>query len=266
MVSSIRLGSLKFGYEDVGTGDTILLVHGHPFNRTMWSPQVRFFSETHRVIAPDLRGYGDSETEGDKTLLEVFAHDLVSLLDALKIEQVILGGLSMGGQIALEFAISYPERICALLLADTFATLDTELGKQNRRDTADRLLREGMTPYADEVLSKMAAPVNIETQPEMAWQVHEMMRAASPKGAAAALRGRAERRDYLPLLQNIAVPTLIVVGDLDEFTPISDAEVMHAHIANSRLEIIEGAGHLPNLEKTERFNLILSDFLAEAVR
>src|SRR5262249_44654966 len=157
--------------------------------------------------------------------------------DALKVDQVVLGGLSMGGQIVQEFYRQFPQRVKALILADTSAQADTPEQKQGRNDTAERLLREGMGPYADEVISKMVCPTTFRERVPVAEHVMQMMRTTNPEGAAAAMRGRGERMDYTPLLSEIKVPTLIVVGSEDAFTPLSDAEYMHTRIVNSQLAV-----------------------------
>jgi pimeloyl-ACP methyl ester carboxylesterase len=156
----------------------------------------------------------------------------------------------------------FPERIEALVLADTFPGTDTDEGRRARITTADRLSRDGMGWYADENLTKMITPDNAETLPEVAAHVRRMMTSAPPEGAAAALRGRAERPDYRDLLTTVTVPALIVVGRDDEFTPVGDAREMARLIPGATLRVIEGAGHLPNLERPEAFNAELRTFLA----
>lgn len=251
----------KFGYEDTGDGDALVLIHGHPFDRSMWHPQTTVFGSQYRIITPDLRGYGESESFADVTMLEDFARDIAALLDELEVENIILCGLSMGGQIAFEFFRLFPQRIRALVLADTFAQLDDAERKQARHDTAERLLKEGMQDYAEEVLPKMIAPQTIREQPAVKAHVLSMMRGTSPQGAAAALRGRAERPDYTPLLPEINIPTLIIVGSRDEFTPVADAEFMRDRIPAAKMAVIEGAGHMPNLENSAEFNRIVGEFL-----
>ncbi len=258
-VKEIR--GIKISYEDVGKGIPLVLIHGHPFDRSMWREQRTAFASKYRIIAPDLRGYGESEVSSDVTMLEEFARDIAALLDELKADNIVLCGLSMGGQIAFEFYRLFQEKVRALILADTFAQLDDAERKQARYDTAERLVREGMHDYAEEVLPKMIAPKTIKEQSEVAAHVLSMMRETSPKGAAAALRGRAERPDYTPLLPQINVPTLVVVGSLDEFTPVADAEFMRDRIPNSKMAVIEGAGHMPNLENPSEFNRIVENFL-----
>ncbi|MEV4425900.1 alpha/beta fold hydrolase [Streptomyces sp. NPDC053792] len=251
-------------YEDRGTGPALLLVHGHPFDHTMWQPQIDRFSRTHRVIAPDLRGYGATPLgpSTGQTGLGDFAEDLAGLLDALGIEDCVLAGLSMGGQIAMEFHRRHPGRVRGLVLADTFPAAETEDGRKARNAMADRLLLEGMRGYADEVLDRMVAPYNTHAAPH----VHRMMCATDPAAAAAALRGRAERPDYRESLTTVAVPALVVVGRDDTYTPVADAEEMHALLPHSTLAVIERAAHLPNLERPEEFDAALDAFLRSLVR
>src|SRR5829696_8370273 len=171
---------IAIGYDDRGSGEPLVLVHGHPFDRTMWRPQVeRFAGAGWRVVAPDLRGYGESTVVPGSVPLEVFAGDILALLDELGVDAFVLGGLSMGGQIAMEIFRQAPGRVRALMLADTSPVAETEEGKRGRNAMADRILREGIGPHADEVLPRMVAPRNIDAQPAVAEHVLEMMRATS---------------------------------------------------------------------------------------
>jgi pimeloyl-ACP methyl ester carboxylesterase len=202
-------------YDDSGpaAGLPVLLVHGHPFNRTLWAPQVEALAGAgYRVVTPDLRGYGRSGVTPGRVLLSDFADDLAALLDHLGIGQAVVGGVSMGGQITMEFQRRHPQRVRALVLSDTSAPAETDEGKEFRNRLADRLLAEGMDGYADEVIDKMLAAYNVTAMPEVAGRVLAMMRATDPRGAAAALRGRAERPDYRDTLAAVRKPVLIVVG------------------------------------------------------
>jgi pimeloyl-ACP methyl ester carboxylesterase len=254
---------IDLAYQEVGAGPAIVLVHGHPLDHTMWQPQVEFLSPKYRIIAPELRGYGTTPLPAGKsvTLLDDFAEDILALADHLHIERFALAGLSLGGQIALETYRQAPERIRALVLADTFASLDTPEMKQARLDTADRFDRDGFGDFAAESLHKMMTPANAEAFPAVAEHIIRMCDESNPHGAAAALRGRTMRRDYLPLLGQITVPSLIIVGRYDAFTPVHLSEEMHRGIPGSKLRIIEGSGHMTNLERPEEFNSILVSFL-----
>jgi pimeloyl-ACP methyl ester carboxylesterase len=264
MLRRIQLpNGVHLAYQDAGAGTAVFLIHGHPFDHTMWAPQVEFLAANYRVVVPDLRGYGATPLPKDKqeTLLEDFVEDILALADHLAIARFAITGLSLGGQIVLETWRQAPERIRALVLADTFAGLDTPEQRQGRLDAADRLEREGMAPYANEVLEKMLTPAHVRELPAVAEHVMRMMTGSDPIGAAAAARGRCRRRDYLPLLAEIQAPTMIVVGSEDLFTPVALAEEMHRGISGSQLRIIPECGHMPNLERPEEFNAILGAFL-----
>lgn len=256
------VNGIGIGYDDESSGRPVVLVHGHPFDRSMWRPQAAALrSAGHRVIVPDLRGYGRSTVVPGKTPFATFAADIAALLDHLGVERFALGGLSMGGQIVMECYRQFPGRIEALLLADTTARVDTPEGRRVRLATADRMAREGMAWYAEENLTRMIAPATVDALPEVAGHVRAMMTAAPPEGAAAALRGRAERPDYRELLTTVSVPALVVVGSDDGFTPVADAEEMAQLLPDATLEVIDGAAHLPNLERPEAFNAALTAFL-----
>src|SRR2546429_8342117 len=157
-MTTAAVNGISMGYDDTGSAPPLVLVHGHPFDRTMWAPQLAEFGATHRVIAADLRGFGHSSY----ALADWggFATDIAGLLDHLGIDDVVLGGLSMGGQIVLDFYQRFPARVRGLLIADSFARTDSDEGKKWRYDLADRLEREGMGPYATEGLTKKVAPCN----------------------------------------------------------------------------------------------------------
>ncbi|GAA2295660.1 alpha/beta hydrolase [Streptomyces kunmingensis] len=243
-------------------GVAVVLVHGHPFDRTLWRPQVEaLVAAGYRVITPDLRGYGASDVTPGSVPLSRFADDVAALLDHLGIGRAVVGGVSMGGQIAMEFHLRHPRRTRALVLSDTSAPAETAEGRALRNRLADRLLAEGMNGYADEVIDKMLADYNVTALPDVAAHVLAMMRATDPRGAAAALRGRAERPDYRDSLAAARVPALVVVGADDAYTPVAEAESIARLVPDATLAVIDKAGHLPGAEQPERFNSVLLDFL-----
>jgi pimeloyl-ACP methyl ester carboxylesterase len=255
-MTTASLRGITIAFDDYGNGpDVVMLVHGHPFDRSMWAAQIETVTRAGwRVIVPDLRGYGETSVVAGKTLLSVFAADLAALLDHLQVRDAVIAGLSMGGQIVMEFARHYPRQTRGVVLAATFPQAETKEGRRSRIAMADRLLREGMHGYADEVLPRMLAARSIERSPELAAYVRAMMRKTDPQGAAAALRGRAERLSYEATLRVLSVPALVVVGSEDAFTTRQDAERMHDLLADSELLWLEGVGHMPNLEQANEFN------------
>ncbi|NGN63587.1 alpha/beta fold hydrolase [Streptomyces sp. A7024] len=262
-MATALVNGISIAYDDEGTGDALLLVHGHPFDRSMWAPQAaEFAAQGYRVITPDLRGFGETSGSAGAADFSDFARDLAALLDHLGLERVVIGGLSMGGQIVMDFCRLFPERVRGVLLADTFPTAETEEGVKRRHAMADRLLAEGMAPWSDEVLDKMVAPYNIEALPDVAAHVRRMMHGAPAEGAALAHRARAGRPDYCDTLRDLRVPVLVVTGADDPYTPVPDAELMHELAPDATLHIIEGAAHMPNLERPVDFNAALGAFLA----
>jgi pimeloyl-ACP methyl ester carboxylesterase len=259
-MSQVPVNDLSLHYEQSGTGTPVLLIHGHPFDCTMWRPQLAAGLPGH-LIAPDLRNFGKTTSPNGPTSWSTYAEDLLNFADTLGIQRFAAAGLSMGGQIVLELAALAPDRILGLALCDTSAPLDTPEKRAGRLALAERLEREGMEPYANEVLAKMVCDHTIHTKPEITRELVDMMKRAPVRGAADALRARTQRRDYVPLLPNIKVPTLIIVGEFDAFTPIPDAELMHNAIPNSELVVIQNAGHLTNLEQPRAFDQALGGWV-----
>ena len=257
-----QINGVTLAYRDTGAGLPIVFIHGHPFNQTMWDTQVAALTWKYRVITYDIRGYGASEVPTvEATTLETMADDIAALLDHLNIPTAVVAGLSMGGQIAMAFAEQHPTRLSGLILAATFPQADTPEAAATRLSTADRFIAQGSIPPGLEMLPKLLAPASIKNHPEIALQVLTMIAHTPPAGPAAALRGRARRKDYTPTLPQITVPTLIVVGTEDAYTNVDTARLMQQSIPNARLEIFTDIGHLPNLEATDHFNAVLHHFL-----
>jgi pimeloyl-ACP methyl ester carboxylesterase len=260
--TTARVRGIELAYETIGNGPAVVLLHGYPFNRSMWREQTEALIEKYRVITPDLRGLGETTvTRDEPATMEEMARDVVALLDELRIGRVTLCGLSMGGYVALAFYRRFPLRVRALVLADTRAQSDTEEARRNRAQQAEKILREGMESIADDFLKKVLTNETLTGKPETVSRVREMILKTPPQGAANALRGMAVRPDQTAFLEQILAPTLILVGSEDELTPPRDAELMHREIRGSRLEIIEGASHLSNLERPLEFNRALLDFI-----
>lgn len=260
-MSFTRVDGIQLAYTDTGLGQPVVLFHGYPFNRTLWNVQVSALSNSYRVITPDLRGCGESDASAGPATMNRMAQDMAELLDQLDISRAVIGGLSMGGYVALAFYKLFPSRVRALILADTRAQADTEEGKQTRQQQAEKALAEGMAGIADSMLPKLLTPETVSKRPEVVKRVRDMMLKTKPEGAAGALLGMAERDDLTSLLSQISCPALILVGQEDSITPVQDSEMMHREIAGSRLVVIENAAHVSNLERTEHFNEEVARFL-----
>ncbi len=262
-LTHIKVNGVTLAYRSTGSGLPILFIHGHPFNQSMWDPQVAALSSKYRVITYDIRGYGASEVPAvESTSLETMAADINALLDHLDIGKSVIAGLSMGGQIAMAFAEQYPHRLAGLVLAATFPQADTPEAAATRRATADRFIKEGSALPGGEMLPRLLAHASIKRDPALAVTVYTMIAHTPPAGAAAALRGRAQRKDYTPTLSRISVPTIVFGDTEDAYTNVETVTAMQKAIPDSRLEIFEGIGHMPNLETPDRFNTALENFLA----
>lgn len=261
----LRIDEIQLAYADVGMGLPVVLLHGYPFDRSLWNEQVSALSSSYRVITPDLRGLGESDASHGAATMKRMAEDVAALMDHFEISRAVIGGLSMGGYVALAFYKQFPSRVRALILADTRAQADTEEGKQTRHQQAEKALAEGMAGIADAMLPKLLTPETVSKRPELVKRVRDMMLRTKPEGAAAALLGMAECEDQTTLLSQISCPALILVGQEDPITPVQDSEKMHREIAGSRLVVLENAAHVSNLERTEQFNDELIRFLKQSV-
>ncbi len=260
-----RINDIRMAYTEAGSGDPVMLIHGYPFNRTLWTEQVEALSSSYRVIAPDLRGFGETDSSQGPATMNRLAQDVAQLMDQLEIPRAVIGGLSMGGYVALAFYKQFASRVRALILADTRAQADTEEAKQTRAQQAEKALSEGMAGIADAMLPKLLTPETVSKHPEIVKRVRDMMLKTKPEGSAAALLGMAEREDHTSSLPQISSPTLILVGAEDAITPVADSKKMHEAISGSRLVVLENAGHVSNLERTQQFNKALLDFLRDSV-
>jgi pimeloyl-ACP methyl ester carboxylesterase len=257
----IKTNGIEIVCEDEGNGPAIVLLHGYPFSRTMWRDQIADLKDRYRVIAPDLRGLGESIATDEVAGMDQMARDVATVMDQLQIYQAVIAGLSMGGYVAFDFHHLFADRVKALVLAGTRAPADNGQERQTRERQAARMLAQGMTGIAEETLPKLLARQTLARNPAAADRIREMIDSTSPRGAAAAQLGMAARRDYSEDLENINVPTLIMVGNEDSIRPVSDAEFMHRGIANSQLKIIENAAHVSNFDQPEVFNATLCEFL-----
>lgn len=262
-MSKIVIRGIEIGYDEAGYGTPVVLLHGFPFNRSMWSEQMEVLSSRHHVLAPDLRGHGETTVTTDPATMEEMAHDVAALMEKLEIRRAAICGLSMGGYVAMALYRMFPLRARALILVDTRPGADTEEAKANRETQAAKALQEGMAGIADAMLPKLLSPKTVAKNPAVVARVREMILKTSPEGAAAALRGMAQRRDQTAFLSRVICPALIAVGREDMITPLSEAQLMHREIGGSRLEVIEDAGHVSNLEQPESFNRALTRFLRE---
>jgi pimeloyl-ACP methyl ester carboxylesterase len=256
--------NLEISYDDTGSSQTsLLLIHGFPLDRTLWSAQTRGLADVARAIAPDLRGFGESPLPIGAVTMDTYADDLHDLLDALGIPRAVVAGLSMGGYIGFAFYRKYASRVCALILADTRAMPDSPEAKKGRDDNAALARNIGAAAVAEIMFSKMLTPQTIAARADVANAARTLMSRQPAEGVIAALIALRDRPDSTPTLAQVAVPTLIVVGAEDTLTPPKDSEQMRDGIRGAQLAVIPNAAHLSNLEQPEAFNQAVRKFLKE---
>ncbi|MDP2176375.1 MAG: alpha/beta fold hydrolase [Bacteroidota bacterium] len=252
-------------YQDVGDpqNDTIVFIHGFPFDQSIWQQQIDFFKTKYRVITYDIRGHGSSESGNNTFGLDLFADDLIGLMNHLEIKQAIVCGLSLGGYILLNAIGRFPERFKSIILNDTKCEEDTIYQKINRLTAIKNLNLLGIEQYASHSLTSLFTQKNIQNNFHQVNFIKNIILQTSIKTVDKTLVAMAVRKDTCSELEQIKVPTLIIVGKEDALTPINVAQSMKNRIKDAHLAIIENAAHLPNLENESDFNAAINHFLTQ---
>jgi 3-oxoadipate enol-lactonase len=249
-----------------GGGWPVVLLHAFPLGADMWRPQLEAVPDGCRFIAPDLPGFGGEDPQGTASPgMDGYADDVVALLDALEIDRAVIGGLSMGGYVTFALFRRAAERFSGMLLADTRTSADTPEGKSARRAMSERVKTQGPSAVADQMMPKLLGPTTRASRPHVEPEVRRQIGANSVRGIDDAIHAMLGRPDSTPVLDRIAIPTLVIVGEEDPLTPVSDSEAIHAAIERSHLVVLDGAGHLSNLEVPEEFSRALEDCLASSI-
>jgi 3-oxoadipate enol-lactonase len=255
-----KINGIQIAYTDEGEGLPLVFIHGFPLSRGAWSKQVDSFKLRHRVITPDLRGFGESESSTGIVSMNRFAEDIHALLQHLDAGPVILAGHSMGGYVALAYANAYPKSLRGLLLVGTKAGTDSSEAAAARHVTAEKVRADGPSVVIEAMAPKMLAIGNADES--MAASVRGFMKDASTEGVIGALLGMAERPDESDRLELIRVPTLVIAGSDDIVIPPSESETMAKSIPEAHLVIIPKAGHLVAYEQPDAFNEAVRNWLA----
>jgi 3-oxoadipate enol-lactonase len=251
------LDGRRLAYDDAGQGVPCVLLHAFPLDRRMFGDLPARLGPRARVIAPDLRGFGDSELDGPYSIADL-ADDVAGLLDHLRLDRAVIGGVSMGGYVALAFAARHARRLAGLVLADTKASPDSDDARAARDEAATLVRSQGVPAYVDKQLGRLLSGSASE-------DVRNQVRGLGGQTAEAVLAGLValrDRPDRRAELAQIDRPTLVMVGTDDTVTPPSEAAAMVTAIRKAVLVEIPGAGHLANLEQPTPFCQALSGFLA----
>lgn len=249
-------------YVEQGQGLPVVLLHGYPFSSAIWQIQQQNLSDHFRVIAPDLRGHGQSPAPEGVYEMETSARDVLALLDSLGVEKATIMGHSMGGYVTLALWRLAPERFIALGLIASQAIADSEDTRQGRYKTAEKVFVDGSKVVADAMTLRLFAPSTPEDEPAVE-QVRTLILNTRPSGIIGTLKGMASRPDSTDLLPEINVPVLIITGDKDQIIAPQKAEKMATAIPSAILVTIENAGHMPMLEQPQATTMAIRNFLDE---
>lgn len=244
---------------DEGRGVPLVFVHGFPLSRSVWQKQIDAFRSSHRVIAPDLPGFGDSDARPGPTTMAQYAAEVRALLQQLATGPVVLVGHSMGGYVALAFARQFPELLRGLVLVGTKAGPDAPEAAAGRRAMAEKVETEGVQVVVQAMAPKMLAGGNHDAQ--MMEHVRAFMASSKPMGVVGALLGMAGRPDATALLAQIVVPTLVITGADDMLVPPAESEKLAEAIRGAQLVVVAHAGHLVAFEQPDQFNRALEVWL-----
>jgi len=260
------MSTAKLSFTDSGEGRPILLVHGYPLDRTMWSAQITELTRNYRVLAPDLRGFGASPLgEADPATgvaMDDFSDDLAQVLEEAGVkEPVVYCGFSMGGYIGWSFINKYRSKLAALVLCDTRAAADSDEARGKRLETAQQVYDHGSSWIAEQMIPKLFSETTRRERPEIVERMADVIRRTDPDSIAAALRGMAHRPDSTPMLSQLDLPTLLIVGEDDAITTKDEMSGMAKAIPNAELVVANNAGHMAPVENPAAVTRALETFL-----
>jgi 3-oxoadipate enol-lactonase len=260
-----HVNNLDMYYESKGKDQNppIVLLHAFPLDHNVWTPQAKEFSKDYWVITPDFRGHGFSRAPSGTYTMDLLARDVKALLEKLRVRKFVMGGISLGGYVAFAYQRLFPDDIKALILVDTKADADTPQAKTGRKELADLVLTKGVSSFADRMLPRLFSKQNLDGNAAIVKEARKTIETMNPSGIVGTLQGMAERPDSTPLLDQIHVPTLIIVGENDPTTTVDDSKKVAGRITGSKLVIVPNAGHISTLEQPEKVTSAMRVFLQE---
>lgn len=262
---AVTVGDGKVPYLDTGDPQSphvLLLVHAFPVGMRMWEPVA--VPAGWRAVAPALPGFDGAEPpSAQSTAIDDYARFVIDFMDHLRLDSAVLGGVSMGGYVTFAAWRLAHLRWRGLVLADTRAGADSQEGRAGREKTLEVIRTRGTHGLAEDMLPKLLGETTRARQPQLVDRVRRLIERQTNEGVTHAVVRLRDRPDSRPLLPEIGVPALIVVGEEDVITPPAEAEQMRAGLDDARLVRIPEAGHLSCLENPAAFNAALAAFLSE---
>lgn len=257
----VKSDDAEIVYWTLGDGAPVVLLHPFPAHHEFWLPVAEALATRYRLILPDLRGHGESGVgEGPATMAKDAA-DVARVMDDAEVGRVPIVGVSIGGYVIFEFWRKYRGRIAAMGLCNTKAAADGAEARTGRLQAAADVLKRGTEPFFESMIPKLFGKTTQENRPDLVDGALRMMRKMSPEDVAQVQRGMADRPDSTDTLKTINVPALILTGEEDRMTGVSEAEFMKQHIAGSRMHVIARAGHYVPWEQPQEVARLLRNFL-----
>jgi pimeloyl-ACP methyl ester carboxylesterase len=252
---------------DVGEGTPLVLLHAYPLSSAMWLAQRESLAKRFRVLTPDLRGFGGSVLGDDDPSVDVMADDVAALLRSKGIDRAVIGGLSMGGYVAMAFCRRHLDQVLGLVLANTKATADTSARQAERLELADRIDSEAsVRELVEELLPKLVGPTTFRQRALVYGRVRGLVQSTPPRAAAWAQRAMAGRTDAIETLRSVRVPALVIAGSEDEIATEDDARAMAEALPNAEMLLVPRCGHLTAVEQPELFNEAVAEFVTALAR
>ncbi len=259
-----KVNDLTVSYIDEGSGEVLVLIHGFCGSPAYWEKVIPALSENYRIIAPALRGHGKSSSVSDPYTIEDMAMDIKCLLEELQVKKVMMFGHSLGGYVTLSFAEQFPEMLLGYSLIHSTAHPDSEEARQGRTETIDLISENGIEPFIKSLIPKLFAPENIKLMDNEVDYVSEIGLNTSVSGAKGALRAMKDRKDFNPVLKTSKFPVLLLAGEHDQIMPM---ERVFSETSPSITQIIlDGAGHMSMIEKSDELTKIMLDFMKHHIR
>lgn len=247
-------------FEERGKGLPVVLLHGFPFSHHIWRAQIDALTDSFRIIAPDLRGHGQSPAPLGTYDMDLMASDVCALLDDLGIERAAWAGHSLGGYVLMAALRRHPRYVRGAALVATHPLPDSPDKRLQRMQSAEVVLSQGPADLALSMMAVLFAP-KFDRQSPAAQAIYEMMTATPALGVAGALRGMAGRPDSVETLRQIVVPAVVIAGVEDQIVKLEVAEEMARSMPGAELVTIAGAGHMPMIEQPEATTAVLREFL-----
>ena len=245
-MEKIKINGIELAYERHGSGAPLVLLHGFPLDHHLWDDVLPLLEDSFDLIIPDLRGFGESEAIDTPYTMEDYASDIAGLLDHLRIQKAAFAGHSMGGYVALAFAMAYPERVSGLALVSSQTPADPPERKEGRYKSAAEVADKGIGAVVDTMAPKFTSDSRLQAL------TRRIMEKQNPAAYIGALKAMAERADSTPLLSTFAFPLVIIHGDEDALIPVDRAREVKSSIPGSHYAELKSIGHVPMLEAPEK--------------